>query len=514
MMQKQISVLKELKDALAFSEDMVTQIRMTDLTNPRSQYNAGKDRFRQYLFEHDKKACLPSTVEKLLRIGNTLKSVYSGAAFCPQTLEICPTYRCNMDCPTCIDRQAMLTIRNELSEEQILKGIRDGFRRGIPSYKFAGFGEPSLHSDTLTRVYKLVGKRKLPISLITNGAELSDELITAIVKHGTEYRVSFPSHLNDLYKKLMRPRNPSIDADKVFYNLRKIIKLRNETSESRLLIGASILIYPINYHTLYDFVQELVKAGVDYIMVKPCLTDTFAIGFQTSDTDPYKDLERIRDLATKDTAIFLTTERFSSAKHGRPYNQCKVAGIAPMILPGKHKGSSTLWCCGRGKGRPGYELKSFDDVPFTHDAKKCPAVCKEDAYNMTLEDKWLKSDIISREGLPPAFKLIDLFGTGADNARLAYLQKRLRSIIDESGVKTRQVHELLALGIIGHNLIYGHSITEIFNKNSVDDIIVFGIYLRANNSITQETHKLYKCLTHTRHRALSPQRVENIYSFF
>lgn len=474
-------------------------------------YRSGKDIFRRRLFAHDKELCMPSTKEKLMKISPVLANIFKGKNFTPQTFEICPTSKCNLRCPTCIDKEAMVEIGNELSKETIINSIRAAIAIGVPSFKFAGFGEPTMKTEAVYKAYEIIGEARKDISMITNGVELDDKLLRVIISFGTEFRVSIPTFENDLYRKLTCPVSKKTNADSVLALLKRMIDMRNSHESSKLLIGASILLYPSNFRTMKLFVMHLINLGVDYIMIKPCLTEGNAIGFDGKGKSEYQEIDKLNKLATPETAIFTTTERIQSAQFGRAYLTCKVAGIAPMILPSKKHDEFTLWTCGRGKGRKGFELSSLKAVPIIHNTSDCPPVCKEDAYNMAIENQWIVKDITTRGQLVQ-------FTSQKKNSRKSergkYLEERLEYIRKNSGCDTELMLKTIDIGISLHERIYGMEKSEVMSNNALDDIILFGIYGLANNYDSIKLLNLYKYAEYSRHRALAPQRLENLYKFF
>lgn len=92
--------------------------------------------------------------------------------------------------------------------------------QGVRAFEFAGGGEPTL-LPYLTELMYYLHEKNCSIGLITNGLNLSDELIKFLVEHGTYCRISLEASTKEKYEEYKRV--PYWHWDKVLQNIKRLI---------------------------------------------------------------------------------------------------------------------------------------------------------------------------------------------------------------------------------------------------------------------------------------------------
>lgn len=102
----------------------------------------------------------------------------------PYSLELNPTFRCNLDCIFCNGAQYGVTRerRKELSDRECHDLIRQAGLLGVRELRLAGDGEPLLRNDLAVSLIREAGRVGMRGFLTTNGTLLTAEVIEAMVR--------------------------------------------------------------------------------------------------------------------------------------------------------------------------------------------------------------------------------------------------------------------------------------------------------------------------------------------
>jgi len=155
------------------------------------------------------------------------------------------TNRCNLKCTMCGQVYSGIGNENEIPLEMIEKCLNN-VKTIEHVYLFGG--EPLLYSK-FDDLLKLLGEKKIPAMITTNGM-LLDRYAESIVKAGIrDLDISIDSHKNEVYRKIRK----NGDLDKVLNNVKKLIEIKKIYGLSLPKIGINCVILPDNYMELVDY---------------------------------------------------------------------------------------------------------------------------------------------------------------------------------------------------------------------------------------------------------------------
>ena len=137
------------------------------------------------------------------------------------TLQTC--YACNQHCVGCayagkLGGKVMsfddhVTVINKLLDE------------GVVAFEFCGGGEPTLIPRLDELIAYIASNGGLAIGLMTNGTHMPDQLVDALVKHGTYVRVSLEAATPEAYAKYKRV--PEEQWFRVLDNIKRLQSVRD-----------------------------------------------------------------------------------------------------------------------------------------------------------------------------------------------------------------------------------------------------------------------------------------------
>ena len=208
---------------------------------------------------------LLNRTSKRIRIYNHLDSLLENKY--PVTLEVHPTNLCNANCDFCFFREKN-SGKESLSETGFAKLIDDIINLGIKGVVFSGGGEPTLYSSLPYGIEKL-GKNKIDVGLITNGINLTDEIVN-VIPLCKWIRISVCAPTKEKYVNLTN--NSLVTFDKVLKNISKIVV----NNPKKTVIGISILIQPnddIDYYM--SSIKLASNLGVNQVFFKPLICESF-----------------------------------------------------------------------------------------------------------------------------------------------------------------------------------------------------------------------------------------------
>lgn len=105
---------------------------------------------------------------------------------------------------------------------------------GVKAFEFCGGGEPTL-LEYLPDLISHIGWQGYGVGLMTNGTNITNDLISALVAHGTYVRISMETGLPDTYYTYKQTKDHD-EMHRVVGKIEKLIKLR-DASESDLQVS-------------------------------------------------------------------------------------------------------------------------------------------------------------------------------------------------------------------------------------------------------------------------------------
>lgn len=185
----------------------------------------------------------------------------------PRMAIVYPTYVCNHRCWGC-DYTEENKSKRSYSEQEFLSVIQQLHDIGVKSVEFCGGGEPTLNPH-LTKALDLMVVLGLSFGFLTNGTNLTDELIERLVKHGSYCRISLESGSEETFNITKRPINKAASFSRVVENIKNLVRLRNERrAVTKLQISIKYSIDQMNYQDVVKAVELAERLHVDSIQFK------------------------------------------------------------------------------------------------------------------------------------------------------------------------------------------------------------------------------------------------------
>lgn len=214
-----------------------------------------------------------------------LHALNKGTVLPPYEIIIHPSAGCNLHCDWCIggrvleendqnehhhdllptvltDTQKMTKVINSVVEYQ-----KDGFR--VENITFSGItGEPLVAKKAITAAVDILAANNVRVGLFSNSVLIDDAFIPTLMKMAY-INVSLDAATPQTYAKLKymgKPHGMTL-FEKVLGNVGRVVKARNE-SGSNLQVNSSFILYPENYHEIYDAAKLLKGLGVNTLRMK------------------------------------------------------------------------------------------------------------------------------------------------------------------------------------------------------------------------------------------------------
>ena len=180
------------------------------------------------------------------------------------------SFRCNMRCVSCIQGYPHLQKKFSFKEKQMPwelfeKIILEGEKNNCPSIAMHNNDEPLLVKDLEKRIAFAKRHGFMDIIVTTNGINLSDRKIKAIIDAGiTRMLFSIDAATEETYNKV----RPQGDFKKVLLALKKVKEYRDIIQSPLPILRTSFVVTRINQHELSEFLNKF-SNFVDYIDVQP-----------------------------------------------------------------------------------------------------------------------------------------------------------------------------------------------------------------------------------------------------
>jgi len=208
----------------------------------------------------------------------------NGSILPPYEIIIHPCAGCNLHCDWCIggrvleDQESVRTdllpstLVNPDKMERLITGVvnykKEGFR--VENVSFSGItGEPLVAKKSFIKAVDILKGEDIRVGIFSNAVLIDPELIQSLVK--IDYiNVSFDAGTPETYAKLKYQGKPHGKTlfEKVVGNVEKLVEARNESPDSKLQINSSFILYPENYHEIYEAAKLLKSIGVGTLRMK------------------------------------------------------------------------------------------------------------------------------------------------------------------------------------------------------------------------------------------------------
>jgi MoaA/NifB/PqqE/SkfB family radical SAM enzyme len=294
-----------------------------------------------------------------------------GQVLPPYEVLIHPSSGCNLRCQWCIgdhvpleiwdDEREMLTLVDASKEAPdrlpdtlgepaaMMKLVRDlvGYRktgsylsRGrrhtrefrVQNVSFSGLiGEPLISRAALIPAIGYLIHNDVRVGLFTNG-ELMDAKVIDVLVHSAYVNVSLDAASADTYAalKFHGHKAGEVKFDRVVANLRALAD-RRRLDHTDVEIGVSFILYPENYHEVYDVAVLAREAGADRLRLKRDISGARLLDATQVD-DANALIARIRDELVDD--MFELVEIHKLDYEGaltRQFSTCSITDMSAAV---------------------------------------------------------------------------------------------------------------------------------------------------------------------------------------
>lgn len=212
-----------------------------------------------------------------------LRVLRTGDILPPYEVLIHPSSVCNQKCEWCIGGKILEeegknnkdilanSLSNPKNMEKVIEGIlnyqKDGFR--IENVSFSGItGEPFMSKKSFMLAIEMLSKYQIRTGVFSNGGLIDDDLIKILLKMNY-INVSLDAITPETFIALKYGNRScgKIVFSKIIKNITTLAVLKKETG-SNLDINASFVLYPDNYHEIFEAAKVLKSLGVSNLRIK------------------------------------------------------------------------------------------------------------------------------------------------------------------------------------------------------------------------------------------------------
>ena len=199
--------------------------------------------------------------EKIKRIKNWMNGIPDN----PITLELNPTNKCNSNCKSCWLREFKPEENEELSQNQLLKIVKEAAELGVKEIRIPGSGEPLIKSGIL-QVLKEIKKYNIHGLLITNSTLLDEDKIKELINIEWDcVTISIDgsdAKTNDYLRGLEGY------FEKVISNLELFKKIKAQEKKEKPFLRFNIVLSNKNYDKILDIFKLADKYNVKDVQIQ------------------------------------------------------------------------------------------------------------------------------------------------------------------------------------------------------------------------------------------------------
>ena len=187
----------------------------------------------------------------------------------PLMLEIRPTNRCNLQCPSCVSRghPSQIPCGEELSERTYLRILDEAATLGVKYVQISGGGEPFVRKKSLLRIMSRIKHHGMRGFVITNGTLCDRHTVRKMIEFRWDailFSIDAPTpELND------RLRSKKGCFKKTVSAIKELVRLKQLQSTEVPRIDLGPVLSHQNCHAVVDMVRFAVGLGVDNLHFQP-----------------------------------------------------------------------------------------------------------------------------------------------------------------------------------------------------------------------------------------------------
>lgn len=267
------------------------------------------------------------------------------------------TNKCNNRCPLCTGpRDKDVTTMDIEKAKRVIVQLKE---IGVKAITLGGIkGDPSCHPN-LEEIIRYIKQNNMEVSLVTNGYQLPEKVINAVVDCCTWVRVSLDASNPEAYKKTHGMNEEAFYQ--VIENLKKLVSRKKELNQD-ITIGVSYLIGPPTINGIYDATEIAKNIGVNYIRFRPFFMweSKKELAVKKYET-MMEDINRAQKLNEENFIVSYAEDRCTTVQteKKRPYNECYAHNFVTSISP-----DLKVYPCCILKNNPKYLFGDLNEKTF------------------------------------------------------------------------------------------------------------------------------------------------------
>ncbi len=332
--------------------------------------------------------------EKILKYPDKLDYFFNGHKTLIVT-ELDLTNHCNHRCPGCC---GVNENNAQLSWEQICQIATDLQEAGNQGVILSGGGEP-LISPYFTQTLSLLRRSGMHVGLNSNGSVMNQAVGEAIATHCDYFRISLDAGSPEIFKLTHgMEENHFVQT---LENIRQFHQIRSELG-SDISFGVGFLTSRETACDMEEFVRLMQDCKVDFAQFRPFTGE----GFELDDVSD--EIRRLQEkYNTSDFKVLASMHKYSNVTEERNYSKCRGMFFSTVITA-----DASMYACIHHRQKEEYLLgKLSSDCTVSDilrssrmravyekiDCEQCPHLCRNDAFNRTLDT--LSLEVVNAEFL-------------------------------------------------------------------------------------------------------------------
>jgi MoaA/NifB/PqqE/SkfB family radical SAM enzyme len=291
------------------------------------------------------------------------------------------TNRCNNNCPLCcgVNENGSQLCKEQI--DRIINSLMDIENKGVI---LSGGGEP-LISPYFGYAVKQLKCAGMKLGLNSNGLALTDEKIDIILESCEYFRVSLDAATPEMYERTHGMNE--IAFRKTIENCKKFVEKKKKIGNS-ISFGLGFLTSKETKSEMSLFVQLCKEIGADFAQFRPFTGDCEDV------TDVYLALKEKYQSPVFSVTASVQKYREMKTIETRSYNKCYGMFFSTVITA-----DAKVFACLHYRQNEKYYLGNLDESTLSDifrssrmkevyeniDCSKCPPLCRNDAFNRTLE---------------------------------------------------------------------------------------------------------------------------------
>jgi radical SAM protein with 4Fe4S-binding SPASM domain len=196
------------------------------------------------------------------KVVEDLKGLYPGVNNGPTRILLDPTDKCNLSCKFCWQRGKTQDYSSELSDERLLKLVREAAELNVKEWIISGGGDPLARNITL-RLMEKIKKYGMWGQIITNSLLLKEEDIIRLIKIKWDHIQISIDGANAKTHDLLRNLDSAFEKTKI--NLSFLKRYKKELKSNKPSIGFNTVICSENYKQVHKIIKIAHKYDAEQV---------------------------------------------------------------------------------------------------------------------------------------------------------------------------------------------------------------------------------------------------------